>query len=115
MKHTKLFLTVALFACLLLSTSDATAQNKKSAKEIKEVTFLTNLDCENCAKKIQGQLPFEKGIKDMKVDVDKRTVWVQYQAEKTDTGKLQKAIEKIGYTAEVIEPEEAKESEKPKQ
>ncbi len=109
MKHTKLFLTLGLLAGIVLSTSfAATAQNKKNTHNLEEVTFLTNLDCDNCAQKIQGQLPFEKGIKDMKVDVAKKTVWVQYRSDKTDKAKLQKAIEKIGYSAEEIIPEATK-------
>jgi|LAHU01.1.fsa_nt_gb copper chaperone CopZ len=98
-------LVAAVFVCIcLLITIQAGAREKKDSRKTDEVTFLTNLDCENCAKKIADKLPFEKGVKDMKVDVPKKTVWIQYQPSKTDKDKLKKAIEKIGYTAEEVKP-----------
>lgn len=105
---------VALFAVTLTimmfgAFTFGHAQDKKPAPAgTEEVTFLTNLHCANCAKKIQDKLPFEKGVKDMKIDVDKKTVWIQYQTAKTNKEKLQKAIVKIGYSAEEIVPEPAK-------
>ena len=43
----------------------------------------------------------------MKVTLDDKTVWVKYDTRKTDVEKLAKAINKMGYEAEVVTPEAA--------
>ena len=44
-------LVAAVFVCTcLLITIQAGAREKKDSRKTDEVTFLTNLDCENCAK-----------------------------------------------------------------
>ena len=99
-----------LLMALLLVAGTATtalAQDNKQKKNanIQEVTFVTTIDCKNCVKKVEANLPYEKGIKDMKVNLDDRTVWIKYDAAKTDKEKLAAAINKLGYEAEEVKPE----------
>ena len=99
-----------LLMALLLVAGTATtalAQDNKQKKNanIQEVTFVTTIDCKNCVKKVEANLPYEKGIKDMKVNLDDRTVWIKYDAAKTDKEKLAAAIVKLGYEAEEVTPE----------
>lgn len=105
MKH----LFTLLMAVLLIAgtATTALAQDKKQKKndKIQEVTFVTTIDCKNCVKKVEAKLPYEKGIKDMKVTLDDRTVWIKYDATKTDKEKLAAAINKLGYEAEEVIPE----------
>ena len=103
----KRFFTLML-AVLLVAATAALAQDKKQKKNanIQEVTFVTTIDCKNCVKKVEANLPYEKGIKDMKVTLDDRTVWIKYDAGKTDKEKLAAAINKLGYEAEEVTPEE---------
>jgi len=61
------------------------------------VTFVTNLSCQKCAQKIEDNVAFEKGVKDLKVNVKEKTVYIQYDSTKTDVSTLTKAIEKLGY------------------
>ena len=61
------------------------------------VTFVTDIDCQKCAQKIEDNIVFEKGVKDLKVNVPEKTVYIQYDSTKTDVGTLTKAIEKLGY------------------
>ena len=99
MKTKHLLLTLLLgFFCLSLTTACAQGTAQKKANEA-EVTFVTNLDCPNCQKKVEAKLPFEKGVKDMKVNLEKQEIWILYQTDKTDKKKLAEAIEKIGYEA----------------
>ena len=65
------------------------------------VTFLTDIHCQKCAQKIEDNVAFEKGVKDLKVNVKEKTVYIQYDSTKTDIPTLTKAIEKLGY--QVIE------------
>ena len=105
----KRYLIIALTLLLVAGTA-AFAQDKKQKKQadIREVTFVTTIDCKNCVKKVEANLPYEKGIKDMKVNLDDRTIWIKYDAAKTDKEKLAAAIVKLGYEAEELSPEEAK-------
>ena len=78
----------------------ATLTDKKPAKkkgEIKEVTFLVHLHCANCAKKVQENIAFEKGVKDLHVCLEDQTVSLKYDAAKTSEETLKAAIEKLGY------------------
>lgn len=109
MKKT-LILTIAAFMTLSLSSLDAyaaettetstlTQKQKPSRKkgEVKEVTFLVHLHCENCVKKVQENIAFEKGVKDLKVSLEDQTVAIKYDAAKTSEDTLKVAIEKLGY------------------
>lgn len=96
----KIVLIVML--CLTFLSFNTYAQDKKDKKaDKKEVTFDVSMTCDNCKKKIEKNIAFEKGVSDMKVDLPGKTVMVVYQANKTDQEKLQKALEKLGYLVKV--------------
>ena len=62
----KRFFTLMLTVLLIAGTATAVqAQDKKQKKaaNIQEVTFVTTIDCKNCVKKVEANLPYEKGIK----------------------------------------------------
>ena len=61
------------------------------------VTFLTDIHCQKCVQKIEDNVAFEKGVKDLKVNVQEKTVYIQYDSTKTDVATLKKAVEKLGY------------------
>ena len=42
-------------------------------------------------------------MEDLKVSLDQKTVTITYNPAKTDEATLQKAIEKLGYTAEKVQ------------
>ena len=71
------------------------------AKDIKTVVFNTapEMHCQNCENRIKEGLKFEKGVKDIKTDLDSKTVTIEYDADKTSTDKLVEAFAKINYTA----------------
>ena len=97
----KKFLTIltVIAASLFVLSGSADA---KSKAEVHEAVFQTNLHCKNCAAKIVDNVSFEKGVKDMKTDVENKTVTIVYDAKKTTTVKLCDAIRKLGYKAELI-------------
>ena len=82
-----------LAALMAVSTFAATAKPEK-------VTFQTNLRCNTCVKKVNENIAFEKGVKDLAVSLDKQTITVTYDPAKTSADKLAKAIEKLGYKAQ---------------
>jgi copper chaperone CopZ len=108
MKKTIILTVVALMtvsaatsvASTVVSAEQAVLTDKKPAKkkgEIKEVTFNVHLHCENCVKKVQENIAFEKGVKDLHVCLEDQTVSLKYDAAKTNEETLKVAIEKLGY------------------
>lgn len=98
---TKIFL---LLTAILLSVG-IEAQAKKKDNQKETVEFEVSMTCHSCQKKIERNIPFEKGVTDLKVDLDKKTVLIEYRKDKTTQEKLQEAFEKMGYTAIAISPE----------
>lgn len=78
-----------------ISLIDKKPSKKKAA--MKEVTFYVHLHCENCKNKVQENIAFEKGVKDLKVSLDDQTVYIKYDSVKTSEDVLKAAIETLGY------------------
>ena len=94
MKKIILVLFVALFSIAVVD-----AQQPK-AKQTVTTTFVTDIDCAGCAKKVDNTIPYEKGVKDVKVDVAAKTVTVTFDPSKTNNETLIKAFAKIKIKAE---------------
>lgn len=92
-------------------TGTVSLTDKKPAKkkgEIKEVTFLVHLHCANCVKKVQENLAFEKGVKDLHVCLEDQIVSLKYDSAKTTEEALKAAIVKLGYPVKgTLEPGQA--------
>ena len=80
-------------------------KKKDAGKKTATVTFKTTIHCKNCVKKVNDNISFEKGVKDLKVSLEDKLVTVTYDPAKTDEATLAKAIEKLGYKAEKTEPQ----------
>lgn len=109
-RHMKTIATVIIAAVLAAGTpgaayaAETVAVGEASAakpKKTETVTFSVSIHCANCGKKIRENVSFEKGVKDLDVDVQGQTVKVTYDPRKTDVEKLRKAIERLGYSAAV--------------
>ena len=96
----KKIIMLCLLAVMGFGVADAVAQKKGDAV-LKTTVFLTDVDCETCAKKIDNSLPFQKGVKEVKVDVPTRKVTVTFDTTKTNEEALIKAFKKIKINAEV--------------
>jgi copper chaperone CopZ len=107
MKHLLRIFIVAVIAIFAINT-EVSAQKKKEA----EVTFSVNVDCPACVKKLESNLPFEKGVKDLKVSLENQTVWFKYRPDQTTKEALAKAVEKFGYKVAEIETAQVKEEKK---
>jgi mercuric ion binding protein len=64
------------------------------------VVIKTSARCGQCKEKIENALSFEKGIRKVVFDVDKKVITVQYNTKKTDIQKVKTAITKVGYDAD---------------
>ena len=97
----KKIIMICLMAVIGFGVSNAMAQKKQV--ELKTTVFQTAVDCENCAKKVDNSIPYQKGVKEVKVDVSTQTVTVTYDVAKTNDEALLKAFKKVKVNAEVKE------------
>ena len=104
---TLIMILLAAFTAMpasFVSSADLTAEpvsgtDRKPAKkkaEVKEVTFRVHLHCENCVKKVQENIAFEKGVKDLHVCMESQVIALKYDASKTNEETLKNAIVKLG-------------------
>lgn len=77
-----------------------------SAKEIKELVVTTQpqMSCENCEKRIKGNLRFEKGVKKIVTDRPNQRVTVTYDADKTTEAAIAEAFAKLNYKVKKVAP-----------
>ena len=104
MKKIILMCIVALFSVGITNAQEPKKGDKKSVV----VEFVTDIDCAGCAKKVTNTIPYEKGVKDVQVDVPTKTVTVTYDSTKTNNETLVKAFAKIKIKAEAKVNEEQK-------
>ena len=71
------------------------------AKDIKTAVFNTapEMHCNSCENRIKEGLKFEKGVKDIKTDLETKTVTIEYDADKTNVENIVAAFAKIEYKA----------------
>ncbi|MCU0408836.1 MAG: heavy-metal-associated domain-containing protein [Bacteroidales bacterium] len=94
-------------ALLLIVPLLASGQEKQKTTET--VKYKTSIDCQDCVNKIMGNLPQEKGIKDVKCDLATKEVTVTYSKDKSNPDQIKRSLEKLGYTAkEISSPAEPK-------
>ena len=80
------------------------AQTKKDQSK-KTVMFNVSMHCESCQRKIEKNIAYEKGVKDMAVKLEDKTVTIKFDTLKTNESKLIKAFNDLGYEANVVKTE----------
>ena len=87
---------VALAAVLFCTTA-------AMAKDIRTAVFkVAQMKCENCVRKINNNIRFEKGLKKFDTDLKTKTVNITYDADKTNVEKLKEGFRKFHYEAEFV-------------
>jgi periplasmic mercuric ion binding protein len=99
MKFRKFAPVIILMMVLAFANSQ---QACSQAKKEEVLTVKSSVVCGQCKDRVEQGLAYEKGIKDVNVDLDKKTVIVKYNPAKTDPGKIRDAIAKIGYDADDV-------------
>lgn len=85
----------------MLAVAVAIVCNAADIKTL-QVTTDPQMHCSNCENKIKKNLRFEKGVKEIRTDLENQIVTVVYDADKTDEGKIIEAFGKIKYDATVV-------------
>ncbi len=93
----KALLTVAL-ATTLFTTTAATS---KPQKEIVKQEFAADIDCAGCAKKVMNTLPYQKGVKDVVVDLNAKKITVKYDTSKCSDDAIVESLAKVDIKASV--------------
>lgn len=71
-----------------------------SAKELSKVIFrVDKMTCEKCEAKVRENMRFEKGVKEIAVDLKTKHVTIGYDDTKTNISALIKGFAKFNYTA----------------
>lgn len=103
----KTFIKLIVFSLLLcVFTTPSQAQALKSDQTT--VCYKTNMDCHDCEVTLTNYLKFEKGVKDLKVDLKSNTIKVVFKNGKNSPESLANGIKKQGYEAHVITEEQHK-------
>lgn len=85
-----------LIIAFAMVTMFAFAKNEK-------VVLNVSMHCEACQKKIEKNIAFEKGVKDLQVNLEKKQVTITFDDAKTNVDNLIAGFKKIGYIASVAE------------
>lgn len=73
------------------------------AKDFRTAVFkVSQMHCENCVKKVNNNIKFEKGVKEFSTDLKTKTVSITYDADKTNVDKLKAGFKKFNYQAEFV-------------
>ena len=87
MKTMKILFTLVVFVMMGLTVS---AQTKKDTT----VIFKVGIHCPSCKAKLDKDMPFEKGIKDYKLNMKDSTVLISFRTDKNSVEALRAAIER---------------------
>lgn len=96
-------MNLLLAATLLVGNALGANTPKEKKQKSETVVFAVNMHCHNCKAKLEKNIPWEKGVKNLTVDLDNKTVTVVYNPQKTSEAQLQKAVEKLDFLCSKIE------------
>lgn len=93
----KFFLVLMVCGVFVAGSNLVSAQ----PQDIKTTTYDVSVHCKSCKAKIERDVAFEKGVKEIEASIENKTVTVKYDATKTDSDKIAAAIKKLGYEVKV--------------
>ena len=91
-------MTGIIVMMILIMNYSGYCQDKKNA----EIKIKTSAVCGMCKDRIEQGLAFEKGIKDVSLDVETKIATVKYNPAKITPEEIRKAISKLGYDADEV-------------
>ena len=87
---------IIILIVLMAGGMSATAQTKNE----ENVEIKSSVICGMCQRTIEYDLTFQKGVKSVNVDLEKKVIQITFNTKKTDVDKLRKRITEIGYNAD---------------
>lgn len=80
-------------------TEQSQKKSKKSSKTVTE-TIKADIHCEKCVDKIMRTLPYCKGVKDVRVSIEKQTIDIKHDSSKCTKIDIIKELAKIDIKAQ---------------
>ncbi|MFA5194722.1 MAG: heavy metal-associated domain-containing protein [Bacteroidales bacterium] len=100
MKTKNAMLTMCMMAVFMMASTMSFSQTTKPDKQV--VKFKTNAHCGSCKNTMEQGLAYDKGIKDVSVDLDTKILTVVYNPKKTNEQNIKAKVNKLGYTADLV-------------
>ena len=88
---------------MILASAAVFGQDKKA----ETIKIKTSAVCDMCKDRIEQGMAFEKGVKNVVLDVDTKIATITYNPSKTTPDDLRKAISKLGYDADNVAADKA--------
>lgn len=88
---------VLIAGCMLTGMTQVASAKSSNEAQKDTVTFQVPMKCHKCQAKIEDNISFEKGVTDLSVNLEAKTVTVIFKKKKTDIEKLKAAFKKLGY------------------
>lgn len=98
---------IAFLFVLLISTLTVLADTPKTVK------IKTSANCEMCKARLEKNVAFVKGVKDVNLDLADKVMTVSYNPKKVTVDKIKKAITDTGYDADELQKNEESHSKLP--
>ncbi len=95
----KLYIRIILAMFIMLAAFTGLQAQQKSDGTI---VIKTSAVCGQCKTRIEEGMAFEKGVKDVTLDVESKNVTITFNPKKTSPEALKKAISKLGYDADEV-------------
>lgn len=95
-------LVVALVAIsAILPASAASSKSRKKPSTIVTQEYVASIDCDACVRKVMNILPFQKGVKDVNVNLGHKIITVKYDARKCSDAAVIESLSKVDIDAKV--------------
>lgn len=78
---------------------------RNNASKDSTIVIKTTAVCEMCVETIEKGYAFEKGVKSSSVNLEANIVSVTYRTNKTDAQAVKRALTKMGYAADEMDPD----------
>ncbi|MGL5682715.1 MAG: cation transporter [Marinifilaceae bacterium] len=95
MKKSMLLIAFVAIVTGLFATEQSKAKKDSKATGTETVVFVADLHCKSCVAKIEKNIPYEKGVKGLKVNEADKTIAITYSKDKNNANTLKAAIEKL--------------------
>lgn len=92
------YVTFCMVLVLTTFAENAFSQTKKADT----VEIKSSVVCQMCKDRVEGGLAFEKGVKDVNVDLETKIITIRYNPKSITAEDLRKKISKLGYDADDV-------------
>ncbi|MCQ2189021.1 MAG: heavy-metal-associated domain-containing protein [Paludibacteraceae bacterium] len=91
---------ILLTAVITMFGLTASAKEKEKVAKKDTAEFKVGMHCQGCVNRITNELTYTTGVTDLKVNLNDKTVWVEYKPQKINADSLFSKLKSMGYTVE---------------